>query len=274
MKTVVYADVYFILNFSIDLICLWLCGMIAGKSRKIIRLVLASVLGGVYACLALLISYPLVSALTAVCVCFLMYYLAFHPQSVRSGIYGGVLLFCVNALFGGLYSAIISVAAGGRVDTDKFMYYPLFLAFTAALVFVRSINFKAVNDELCTEITYKGKTFRFKSIVDNANALREPISGTGIALLNRSAAERFLTNEDILLLIGEGDSAMALSRGFRVMLLSTAVGSKKCFCFKGDKVFVEKKRKRTEVCVYFAIATHLSLGETECLLPNSLNFDL
>ncbi len=274
MKTVVYADVYFILNFSIDLICLALCGAIAGKPRKKMRLMIASALGGIYACCALFITYPLLSVISAVAVCFAMYFIAYLPRSLSSSVYGGVLLFCVNALFGGLYSAIVSVASGGRVDTDRFMYYPLFLTVTAALIFVRFINFKSVYDEVYTKITFEGKTARFNSIIDTANALREPISGVGVAVLSRSAAERIFSSDDIGLLSGEGDSASAFSRGFRMIMLNTALGGKKCFCVKGEKVFVEKKRNRTEVCVYFTIATHLSLGETECLLPNSLNLDL
>ncbi len=274
MKTVVYADVYFVLNFSIDLICLALCGAIAGKPRKKMRLIVASVLGGIYACAALFITHSFISALTAVLVCFTMYFIAYMPRSFWSAVYGGVLLFCVNALFGGLYSAIVSVASGGRVDTDRFRYYPLFLTLVAVLIFMRVIKFRSVRDSVTVNITYKDRTAIFNSLVDTANSLREPISGIGVALIASDAALRLFTEEETCKLKGDVDVSDAYALGFRFISMSTATGKKKCSCVKADSALVNLGTKKSEVSLYLTVAPELCLGDTECLLPNSLNFDL
>ncbi|MBQ5808506.1 MAG: sigma-E processing peptidase SpoIIGA [Clostridia bacterium] len=271
MKTVVYADVYFILNFSIDLICIFLCGAIAGKERKTIPICIAASVGGLYACISLFISDSAWSAILSVLICVGMYYVSFRPISVAALLYGSMLLFCVNALFGGIYSAIVSLVSGGDVNTERFMYYPLFLTVTASLIFARVINFKCNEVQLITEVQCKGKTVRFASMVDTGNSLMEPISGAGVALLSIKAAKRILSDEEISLLMGEEDASTAFNRGFRLIVLNTVAGSKKCFCAKFENVFVEKKRKRKKVCVYFAVASNFNLGEIECLLPSSLN---
>lgn len=274
MKTVVYADVYFLLNFSIDLICLYICGAIAGKAQRKLPLIIAASIGGVYACAALFIRNSIVTSVSAVVVCLAIYFLAYRPNSFGGIIYGGLLLFCVNALFGGLYSSIVSFASGGRVDTDHFSYYPFFLAVTAALVFARFINLKATSEIIYSEITYNGKSSRFLSIIDTGNSLREPISGMGVALLCKSSAQKIFSEDEIRILSGDDNGSDAFMRGFRLIKLNTAVGSKRCFCVKAEKVFVEKRRKRSEVCVYLVVSSQLTLGDVECLLPNSLNFDL
>ena len=274
MKTVVYADVYFILNFSIDLICLALCGAIAGKPRKKVRLLLASMLGGIYACLALFITYPIISAISAIVICFLMYFISFAPRSVGAELYGGILLFCVNALFGGLYSGLVSIASGGRVDTDRFRFYPLFLTLTAVLVFIRVLNFRSVSGCVMARIKYRDRTAVFNSIIDTANSLREPISGVGVALISEDAAKRLFNDEELNALCSECDMSSAYSNGYRYVFMSTATGNRKCSCVKAESAQINQGKKKTEVSLYLAVSHELYLGDTECLLPNCLNLDL
>ena len=273
MKTVVYADVYFILNFSIDLICLVICGAVSGKSRSKLRISGAAAIGGIYACAALFITYPYLSAFLTVLVCIFMYYIAYLPNSFGGIVYGGALLFCVNALFGGLYSAIVSLASGGGVATDRFRYYPLFLTIVAVLVFIRVINSRSVGC-VSVKIKYLDKTAEFRSLVDSANSLKEPISGVGIAMIAGEAAKRLFSSEDVSLLKGEGELAKAYGRGFRYVMIGTAAGSRKCTCVKADSASVHIGKKKTEVSLYLTVSPELYIGDTECLLPNSLNFDL
>ena len=81
METVIYADVYFILNFSIDFICLYVSGAIVGRPQLRNRLIIASAIGGVYACIALFIENRVVSIISSVFVCFLMYLIGFKPSN-------------------------------------------------------------------------------------------------------------------------------------------------------------------------------------------------
>ncbi len=274
MKTVVYADVYFILNFSIDLICLALCGAIGGKSRRKMRLCIASALGGIYACAALFITYTSLSAISALAVCLAMYFIAYAPRSIGGVVYGGVLLFCVNALIGGLYSAMVSVASGGSVNTEKFRYYPFFLTLVAVLVFMRLLVFRSAHKTVTVRIQYKDRSASFNSLVDTANSLREPISGIGVALVACGAAQRLFTEKEAQILMGDADDTDAYTHGFRYILMSTAAGNKKCSCVKADSALVDLGTKKTEVSLYLTVTPGLSLGDTECLLPNSLNLDL
>ncbi|MBQ7010675.1 MAG: sigma-E processing peptidase SpoIIGA [Clostridia bacterium] len=55
MKTVVYIDVYFILNFAVDLLCIYLCGMLSGKRPKKPDLIASALIGGVFSCAILII---------------------------------------------------------------------------------------------------------------------------------------------------------------------------------------------------------------------------
>ena len=48
MKTVVYIDVYFVLNFAVDLLCIYLCGMLSGRRPKKLNLIASALIGGAF----------------------------------------------------------------------------------------------------------------------------------------------------------------------------------------------------------------------------------
>ena len=55
MEETVYADIYFLINFSMDFLCLFLTARLMSEKLRLGRISAASVFGGVYAVAALLI---------------------------------------------------------------------------------------------------------------------------------------------------------------------------------------------------------------------------
>ena len=80
MQTVVYGDILFAVNFSIDLLILVLVGYFLHLRRRLPRLLLSALLGGVYAVFFLWLSPTppegmLLSLAAALFLCFVAYFL-------------------------------------------------------------------------------------------------------------------------------------------------------------------------------------------------------
>ena len=73
MGRVVYADLFFLINFSMDFLCFFLTAKILNRRLSLIRALFGSAVGGVYANLVLLWALPRVPELILdLMLCFLM----------------------------------------------------------------------------------------------------------------------------------------------------------------------------------------------------------
>ena len=63
MVQTVYIDLFFLINFSMDFLALFLASKLLGCGKKLGRLGLAAIFGGVYACFSLI--FPLENYLSA-----------------------------------------------------------------------------------------------------------------------------------------------------------------------------------------------------------------
>ena len=54
MEQTVYIDLFFLINFSMDFLGLFLAAKLLERSKRLLRLALAAIFGGIYACVALI----------------------------------------------------------------------------------------------------------------------------------------------------------------------------------------------------------------------------
>ncbi len=268
MKTVVYIDVYFILNFAVDLLCIYLCGMLSGKRPKKPDLIASALIGGVFSC-AILIIESRIGLVFTLLICFVMYGISYHTWRLLPLLWGGVLLFSVSGAFGGIYTALISFAANGRVDNRGASYYFLLIAASILLVFGRLLAVRARNEIYSAEIEYKNKKVTVQAIIDSGNYLREPISGIGVALLSYEKGKELFSDTDISALMSS--TASPSLKGLRFCPIRTASGKGELLCVKADSIELKARGGGGVGPLYLALSDNIGNCGADCILPNSVN---
>ena len=268
MKTVVYIDVYFVLNFAVDLLCIYLCGMLSGKRPKNLNLIASSLIGGVFSCIILMIESRLGLFFTLV-ICFVMYGISYNIWRPLPLLWGGILLFTVSGTFGGIYTALISFAANGRVDDSGKGYILLLFTASILLVFGRLLAVRARNEIYSAEIEYKNKKVIVRAIIDSGNYLREPISGIGVLLINCKYGKKLFNDNEYDVLLN-GTSSLPLP-GMRLCPIQTASGKSELFCVKVDGINLKTRGGREVGPLYLALSDNIGKSGADCILPNSVN---
>ena len=121
MNTVVYADLLFLIDFSMDFLTFYIVSRILHQKAKLIRICSASAMGGIYSVVSLGMSGKgLLSLSLSIFVCFVMCMTAFLEKSPkrfsRMPLYT-VTFFVVSSMLGGAMTALFYLF--NRLGLDK-----------------------------------------------------------------------------------------------------------------------------------------------------------
>ena len=268
MKTVVYIDVYFVLNFAVDILCIYLCGMLSGRRPKKLNLIASALIGGAFSCFALMVESK-TGILLTVLICFVMYGISYKVWRILPLLWGGILLFTVSGTFGGIYTALISFASNGMVDNSGMGYYLLLFAASILLVFGRLLAVRARNEIYSVEIEYKSNKVNVQAIIDSGNYLREPISGIGVLLINCEYGKKLFNDNEYDVLLN-GTSSLPLP-GMRLCPIQTASGKSELLCVKVDRIKLYSRGGKEVGPLYLALSDNIGNCSADCILPNSVN---
>lgn len=207
MKEVLYGDVYFIVNFSMDFLALYLVGKLRHTAAPLWRLVFGGVLGGLYATFALFMPPALEAPLTLLCP-FVMAYLAFGGASLWTVLKNGFLLFAVSFAMGGVMTAVYYGV--GRLLTSKDIYIngnlevlyselPLWvlalvaaLAAVIALLFTKYAGKKSGTRSAEVVLTEGGREVKLRALCDSGNLLEEPMSRLPVIVVGKEVMRSLL----------------------------------------------------------------------------------
>ncbi len=280
MEQVVYVDLFFIINFSMDFLCFFLEMQLLGGKLSVGRTVCASVLGGIYACIALFLPLAGIWDIVLDCaVCALMCIVAFRGVAHLFG--NTVLYMAISAVLGGFMTAMFLLLNRmdlplGDIEGDGISAYVLaLLALASALgaylwgkVFRRRTSVKYTT----LYIELDGKSVTLKGLCDSGNLLCEPISGKPCIVADTAALSPCLP-EDILKMSRRGgiDARIPLEKSakrIRLIPTVTATGEGVLIALRADKIYLGEGRERREVDALVALST---LGEsadgTDALIP-------
>lgn len=222
---VLYIDVYFLINFTVDLLALYFSCVLLHFPIRRWRLCLASLLGALLAVMSVLFyeRTVLVLALSAVILVGMV---------VLSGMGGGffrllrlALLFLVfELLIGGIVQfgyGLLEERIGdlwvqsGAENRNLLYLSALILLAIGILRLVVSLLEGSVKAKSC-EVEIRIGTHRFfgSALIDSGNFLKDPLDGSSVVLIKRSAAERLLSgaflSEDAAALSAEDRKKMRL----------------------------------------------------------------
>ena len=293
MTRVVYADLLFLINFSMDLLCLFVTSRIMHKKLRIIRGVLAAAVGGVYSVAILFVDMgAVVSVIVDLLVCSIICLVAFMGIGECGYVYfmTCAVFFGVSVCLGGLMTAMFSLL--NRIDLPldviedngdgvSVWLFSILAMISGVVATVGGKMFKSVSSGTLMRafIEYKGKKVMLIGMVDTGNLLREPISGRAVMLIDEAVA-RAILGDDCTAYAMDGDITRIVSEHschkVRLVPMTTASGGASLCAFVPDKITIElSDGKMKEIDVLFA-PSRLSLGVEwkalgcEALMPASI----
>ena len=214
MEQTVYIDVFFLINFSMDFLALFLGTKLLSHKESLLRLFLAAIFGGAYACFTLI--FPLESYLSVfsflgdALACFIIAFIAVFHRSAFRGVLSFSLVFgAISILLGGAMTALFY--AFNRLGLDKAFsdgeaqssdgisvwIFVIFASVSAIVTIVSGRFFKkrSIRQNGFLEIEYKKRKVKLSCVCDSGNLLREPISQLPCILVELDAVRGIFSKE-------------------------------------------------------------------------------
>ena len=194
MYTDVYADVLFLINFSMDAISLYISARLCAAKVKAARIAVASVIGGVYSVLSIFLSlHAFCETAVFVLECVVMSCIALSPESLFAALKYSAVMFISSSLLGGIMSAAYSAAneiflkeleSGTQKGISPLVFSILACFSMAAALFLTRLHGTGNLPEraqVC--ITVFDKKAQVEGIFDSGNMLRDPLSGKSVIIV-------------------------------------------------------------------------------------------
>ena len=209
METEVYIDLYFLVNAGMDFLCLMISAAILHRQPKGWRCILGAILGGVYACMALLLGLSrgvgiLLDLLAACGLCAVTFGWRRLPRAV------GVQLL-ISALLGGIMTLLFSLLNRMELPLEQLEGDGISVwvfALLAALSGVFTLRGGKLLGGARRQRTVQvravlfGETVELLALVDSGNLLRDPVSGRGVIVASKEVLlphlPRELTEEGLI----------------------------------------------------------------------------
>lgn len=282
MEQIIYADILFLIDVSMDFFALYLTSFFIKTRFSSGRSILAAALGGIFSVLTVVLRSS--SIVLTVLVSVIMCLIAFIGNKAFVVLKSIICFYLVNLLLGGAMTAIFNVFNAisgtskeviiyGEVKTvGDNMPFTLFLIGCAVVLVIIRVVIKmnsrtpSLSPRKCT-VTLCGRTAELTLMEDSGNTLCEPISGDAVVFLTEKAVMR-LANEEYIsaLKLGKGYYEGKNKHKFRVVVYKTVSGSDICACVRPERMLIDGKDARA----WIAIGKNLTNITTDGIVPSSL----
>lgn len=288
MEQTVYIDIFFLVNFSMDFLGLFLASALYGGRIRLWRLFLASVLGGAYACIALFFhTSGLLAFLLDALFCVAMSFIALFEKSSPfkflpfSLVYGAVSILlggAMTALFHLFNKIGIDKAFSGEQNGGDGVSVWLFAALAALSAALTSFGVKAfrrrgARREGRIVIRHRGHTVRIPCLCDSGNLLREPISRLPCIVVDPEAL-RGILSKSVIKSVREGDTSVLcslLELKARIIPVSTASGEAILIGIRVDSLRLDMGKGESEVEAYLTLSgERITVNGIKALVPSEL----
>ena len=289
MREIVYGDILFVINFSMDFLSLYIAAAILHRKVNTLSLVLAAGLGSLYAVISLFAAgNDWITLLINIGVSALMCYIVFGADKFIGYTKALLLFYTVSFISGGGITALYNLINSYR-DTQQIYINGNIMTVTSgiplssfiilagvslilSLICGRIFNRKSKQKSVVVTASYNGKVITFNALADSGNLLKEPISGMPVIVTSYSKLKKLLPKELYHIFEKHGTEEL-YSIDFRLIrrvkiIPMTAVGhSGVLMGFVPDSIIVDGVN--VEACVA-ANMSDCDFGGYESLIPATL----
>lgn len=200
----IYLDVIILENICMNYIILFATALIVKVKISQIRIILASLLGSIYAILSFApILQIYTNLLFKILISIIMIYIAFLPKNIKFLLKQLLLFYLVSFAFGGCAFCLlyfikpqdILIRNGYLTGT-----YPIKIALLGGIVgfVIVNIAFKLVKRRISKRyvLQYRDilqrKSIQIRAMIDTGNLLKDPISGMPVIVVEKSKLEAII----------------------------------------------------------------------------------
>lgn len=263
MGQLVYADILFLIDFSMDFLTFYIVSHLLKQRIRLVRHCSASAMGGVYSVISL--GMPVnrfLGILFDIFVCFVMCMTAFFPKDPKRfrkiPLYMATF-FVVSAMLGGIMTAFFSLLnssvtdiEGGREDLSLWVFG--FVALLSGLTtFLGSDLIGRTSRSKFGRLTVRvgARKMNFEAMSDSGNMLKDPIGGKDVVIVDRERASALvpsLASDKLTSLPPE------LARTLRLIPIRTATGEGMLTAFMPDEVYLDYDGSKKQIDVLVALS--------------------
>lgn len=282
MEQTVYVDLYFLINFSMDFLCFFLLSKLLSVKLSFGRTIAASLLGGLYANLALFLPLSSLPALLldmAACTLMCAVALLRRHEGKRLPLYALVYI-AVSMVLGGAMTALfhlfnrLELPLGEVAQDDLSVWLLALLAIVGGLITHlcgRFFSKRGTRRHATLSLRYGSCTCTLGALCDTGNLLREPMSGKLCIVVERERL-RGLLPDDLLTASAavSSDPARYARYAGRIRLLpaASATGERMLLGLRLDNVTLDSGGGPHAVDA-FIVPTSLG-GTADALIPPEL----
>lgn len=276
MTTVLYADVLFIINFSMDFISLWATAKLLSLRRSTLRFVLSAALGAAAATAMTALSVQgAAEAALALALSLAMALVAYGFGSAKRLVGRALALWGAGALLGGAVTAACSL--GGRFSAAPAggvaRPWGFFAVGVLALwAFVRLIRPRLGRRTVRVRITVCGVSVESEALVDTGALACDPVGGDAAMFVSAPLAASLIgeANAKALAAIRPEELSGELHSKVRLIPAKGIGDATLCAAIAADSVVLppDGTPRRALICVTDAPKDHF--GGFDALVPSSL----
>ena len=205
---IVYADVLVFLNLIVDYFLLLATAKIIKKRTKVLRMVLASFIGGVSSLYIFFeVSNIFIETVIKLGFCLVMVLTAFGFLGVKDFLRNAIVLFLVMCGYSGLMIAVwYAFKPNGMVINNSVVYFNIstvwLVVFTVAAYFILSLlKFVFSKSSQCAKVcsvwvSANNKSCNFEAIVDTGNSLEDVYGKSEIIIVDSFCVEKLFGSTD------------------------------------------------------------------------------
>ena len=204
----IYIDIIIVENLIMNYIILYATGTISKIKISYLRIFCSSLIGAIYAVTEYTFKLNIYSnIIIKTILSVIIIYVAFNPQNIKKMCKQLIIFYVTTFTFGGIATYLIYVLKPQNIIIKNGMYvgtYVLKVIFIGAIIgtIILFIAFKQVKskitkkDMICKiKIKINGKEKTLDAMVDTGNMLKEPITGTPVAVVERTSLYDLLPKE-------------------------------------------------------------------------------
>lgn len=200
----IYMDIILLENIGMNYILLMATALLMKKETKILRTMLASLLGAIYAIVSYVNVLPIYSSFIAkIILSVAMVYIALKPMNVKALLKTLILFYFISFMFGGCAFALLYIVRPEQILMKNGVYigtYPIKIAVLAGVVGIPLVQLVARflknkrAQQMIYDITmhFQENTKTIKALLDTGNMLKEPITGVPVMVVEKRALQDFI----------------------------------------------------------------------------------
>lgn len=236
----VYIDLYVLINFSMDLLCLMIVGSLLHRRVRRRRAIVAAILGGLYSAAALLLTLDgVIGFALDAAVAILLCVIAFHTKGerFRTTLKSAAVFVLTSMLLGGIMTGLYSLLNRLHLPLETLQGDGISVWIFALVTAVAGVltarggaflGFSKKTSHVTVHARLFGRAVVLCAMVDSGNLLRDPISGKSVIVANVERLKPLLP-PDLVKALGEGDPTRWLmthenAKRARPIPTSTATG--------------------------------------------------